>query len=283
MRLLDTRTITTALLLGICAFAVATPAPDAVPSKTFLGFDTNDYPGDDALPLLRKTFSFAGYWLGPPPGAKSTSWLGKRSATLAQGFGFAVLWNGRDSHNLKSATDAQEKGKADAHDAAKSARQEGFPAGTVIFLDIEEGGRLSPAYHAYVHAWIDTLAEEKFAAGVYCSAMPVNEGGGVSITTAQNLKDQLAGRKLVFWIYNDACPPAPGCGFPQKPPTPAEGGSAGATIWQYAQSPRRKAITAHCAAKYASDGNCYAPLDAGHKWFLDVDVSDSPDPSAPRK
>jgi hypothetical protein len=105
----------------------------------------------------------------------------------------------------------------------------------------------------------------------------------VSITTAQNLKDQLAGRKLIFWIYNDACPPAPGCGFPQTPPAPSRGGFAEAAIWQFAQSPRRKPFTAHCAAKYASDGNCYAPLDTAHKWFLDVEVSDSSNPSAPTR
>jgi hypothetical protein len=249
--------------------------------KSYLGFDANDYPGDAALPILRKTFSFTGYWLSPPPGTKSTSWLGKRNTLQVQGFGFLVLWNGRDSRNLKSVADAQEKGRRDAEAAAKAARQEGFPAGTVIFLDVEEGGRLPPAYHVYVNQWIDALAHENFRAGVYCSAMPVSEGGGVTITTSQDLQDQLAGRKLVFFLYNDACPPAPGCTFPQTPPTPGEGGFAAASVWQYAQSPRRKQYTAQCAATYAADGNCYAPGDTAHKWFVDAEVADSPSPSAP--
>jgi hypothetical protein len=198
-----------------------------------------------------------------------------------RGFGFVVLWNGRLTRNLKSVSDGQQKGRLDATEAAKAARQDGFPSGTVIFLDVEEGGRLSPAYHAYVNAWIDTLAQEKFRGGAYCSAMPVSEGGGVTITTTKDLQDQLAGRKLVFWVFNDACPPSPGCAFPQTPPSPPEGGFTGAAIWQYAQSPRRKEFTAHCAAKYAPDGNCYAPGDSAHKWFIDVNVADSPDPSAP--
>src|ERR1700759_5268198 len=29
----------------------------------FLGFDRNIYPGDDAMPILRKTFSYAGFWV----------------------------------------------------------------------------------------------------------------------------------------------------------------------------------------------------------------------------
>ena len=249
--------------------------------SAYLGFDRNEYPGDDTLPALRKTFSFTSYWLGPPPEEKSSSWLGKRALLQSHGFGFAVLFNGRESKTLKSVKDAQEKGLLDAQTAARLAVQEDFPSGTVIFLDIEEGGRLPASYHEYVNRWIDELARAKFRAGVYCSAMPVDEGGGVRITTAADLQDQLAGRKLVFWVYNDACPPSPGCTFPKIAPTPSQGGMSTATIWQYAQSPRRKEFTARCAATYASNGNCYAPDDSAHKWFLDANVANSPNPSAP--
>ena len=53
----------------------ATAAPDKGP---FLGFDRNIYPGDDAMPILRKTFAYAGFWVGPPPGEKINTWKGKR-------------------------------------------------------------------------------------------------------------------------------------------------------------------------------------------------------------
>jgi len=282
MRLVGLLSLAIVGLLCALLLTSAAPAPQSKARKAYLGFDANDYPGDNALPILRKTLSFAGYWIGPPPEEKSSSWLGRRALLKSQGFGFVVLWNGRASRKLRSSSDAKQKGKLDAEGAARAARREGFPAGTVIFLDIEEGGRLIPAYHEYVNAWIDTLEAADFRAGVYCSAVPVDEGGGVNITTAQDLQDHLAGRKLVFWVFNDACPPAPGCAFPQTPPGPAESGFAGAAVWQYAQSPRRKERTAHCAAKYAADGNCYPPGDAAHEWFVDVDVADSPDPSAPQ-
>src|ERR1700756_749531 len=39
--------------------------------RAYLGFDRNDYPGDANLAVLRRTFSFTGYWLNVPPGAQS--------------------------------------------------------------------------------------------------------------------------------------------------------------------------------------------------------------------
>ena len=71
------------------------------PPRTYLGFDANDYPGDAALPALRKTFTFAGYWLNAPPGAKTNSWTGHRAALLQNGFGFLVLFNGRTESQLQ--------------------------------------------------------------------------------------------------------------------------------------------------------------------------------------
>jgi hypothetical protein len=257
------------------------PAP--APAATYLGFDLNIYPGDDALPILRKTFSFASYWLGPPPGEKRSTWQGKRELLASQGFGFVVLFNGRDSRKLRNSMDARQRGFADAQAAAKLARQEGFAKGTVIFLDIEEGGRLPVPYHDYLRAWSEELSQSGFKAGVYCSAMPSDEGGGVKITTAQDIQAHIGARPMVFWIYNDACPPAPGCLFPQTPPAPETGGFPAAVVWQYAQSPRRKEYSAKCAATYAANGNCYAPGDSAHKWFLDVNTATSADPSAPAK
>jgi hypothetical protein len=280
------RILFVALLLSVSAVLVAIPGGSyrgPQQPRAYLGFDLNEYPGDDALPVLRKIFSFTSYWLGPPPGEKHTNWLGKRALLQAQGFGFVALYNGRPSKNLKSVQDAKQKGRADGENAAKLARREGFPPQTVIFLDIEEGGRLSAAYHEYVHAWIDTLAAANFRSGAYCSGIPVDEGGGHTITTVKDLQDHLGGRKLAFWVFNDVCPPSPGCVFPTTPPAVAQGGFPEAVVWQFAQSPERKDRTAQCAATYSADGNCYAPGDSAHKWFLDLNVANSANPSAPRE
>jgi hypothetical protein len=270
-----------ALSVGAILLAIPDRSVTQVRQSTYLGFDLNDYPGDAALPILRKTFCFSGYWLNAPPGGKESNWLGTRSKLQAQGFGFLVLFNGRETRNLKSVADAVRKGEGDAADAAVLAEHEGFTPETIIFLDIEEGGRLTQAYHEYVNAWVDGLTKAKFRAGVYCSSIPVNEGDGNTITTAADVKNNLAGRKLVFWVANDVCPPAPGCVFAKNPPPIAQGGFADAIVWQFAQSPRRKQFTATCAATYNPDGNCYAPGDTRHQWFLDLDAANSANPSGP--
>jgi len=262
------------------------PSPSAEiqlnsPQQDFLGYDRNEYPGDAALPLLRKTFAFTSYWIGPPPGEQKSAWLGKRALLRAQGFGFVVLFNGPETRALGDESIARQKGMIDGKRAVELARQEGFPKHTVVFLDIEEGGRLPAAYHEYVKSWSGALEQSGFRAGVYCSGVPVREGKNSSISTAKNIEDNSGGRELVFWVFNDVCPPSPGCSFPKNAPPPTQSGFA-ASVWQYAQSPRRKERTAHCAAAYAADGNCYAPGDVEHKWFLDANVASWADPSSGR-
>jgi hypothetical protein len=254
-----------------------------ISSTTYLGFDRNVYPGDDAIPVLRKTFTFASYWLSPPPGEKINTWQGKRELLQSHGFGFAVLHRGRESRELKTEIKATEKGDLDARNATASAKKEGFAPGTVIFLDIEEGGRLPATYHAYLRAWAGELSRAGYRPGVYCSAIPVNEGRGVTILTADDIHKNIGNLVLVYWVYNDTCPPAPGCGAPKNPPPVSASGVPYAAIWQFAQSPRRKEYTARCAATYHTDGNCYAPGDTAQTWFLDVNSALTPDPSAPAK
>jgi hypothetical protein len=258
---------------------VANSHADEVP-HTYLGFDRNIYPGDAAVPVLRKTFTFTGYWLSPPPGEKTNTWLGKRKLLHSQGFGFMVLYRGRDSSEFKKSADASQKGTLDARNVATAAENEGFARGTVIFLDIEEGGRLADLYHAYLRAWADALVEAGYRSGVYCSGMPVDEGGGVSIITADDIRNHIGARGILYWVYNDACPPSPGCATLQNPPPPSASGISYAAIWQFSQSPRRKQFTAHCAATYHTDGNCYVLGDTTHAWHLDINTASSPDPSA---
>jgi hypothetical protein len=259
--------------------APQSPTVGAAQNENYLGFDRNIYPGDAALPILRKSFAFASFWISAPPGETSNTWIGKRALLREQGFGFVVLYRGREERELKIAADAVTKGQSDARDGATNAQREGFSPGTIVFLDIEEGGRLSPAYHAYLRAWADALIAAGYRPGVYCSAMAVHEGKGVTITTADDIRSNEAPREFSYWVYNDACPPAPGCVTKLIAPRPSRSGIPYAAVWQFAQSPRRKAFTTKCAATYAHDGNCYAPGDATHAWFLDLNTANSADPS----
>src|ERR1700733_4671247 len=108
------------------ARAAPRPASPAEPANSYLGFDQNIYPGDAALATLRKTFSFTGYWISPPPQETTNTWQGKREILRKGNCGFLVLYRGRESKDPKSGADAATKGKSDASDAAASARLEIF-------------------------------------------------------------------------------------------------------------------------------------------------------------
>ncbi len=239
-----------------------------------LGFDRNDYPGDDALPALHKTFEFTGYWLNNPPGAKSNSWMGKRKIVEQAGFGFVVLFNGKNYAQLKG-SESEETGSADGLAAVAAAKRDGFPAGTIIFLDQEEGGRLFPEQKDYLFSWADAVNSGGYHAGVYCSGIPAKEeSSGETIATVNDIKANAGTRKIAYFVANDVCPPSPGCTL--KAPAPDESGLPFADLWQFAQSPRRATSTESCAKTYAEDGNCYPPSAKIH---VDLDTASSADPS----
>lgn len=251
--------------------------------QTYLGFDRNEYPGDDNLGALRQTFSFVGYWLNVPPGGTRNTWVGKREVIRRAGFGFLILFNGRLYAELKKSGNAAELGKSDGAAAVASAKQEGFPARAVVFLDVEEGGRMLPEQKSYIYAWVDAITAEGYRAGVYCSGIAASEGHGVSVITADDIRQNAGARELVFWVTNDGCPPSPGCAVRKPAPVPSASGIDYADVWQFAQSPKRKAVARGCPANYSRDRNCYPPGTAKTKGlFVDLDASLSEDPSSGR-
>ena len=155
---------------------------------SYLGFDRNNYPGDQNLKVLRETFSYTGFWLNHPPSARTNTWSGKRKMLQSAGFGFLVLFNGRLFNELKSVSYASKLGKSDAQAAVAAARREGFPARTVIFLDQEQGGRMLPEQKAYIYAWVDGVTAAGFRAGIYCSGISAAKEGGEDIVTADDIR-----------------------------------------------------------------------------------------------
>jgi hypothetical protein len=181
----------------------------------------------------------------------------------------------------------------DGKAAVAAAAREGFPPDVRIFLDQEEGGRLLPEQAAYLFAWIDAVREAGARAGVYCSGIAA-PGGAIStaediakrerarVEASHSSKSKSPEGRLALWVADDQCPPAPGCTLAVPPLAAAFSPqvSTFATVWQYAQSPRRARFSAGCPANQAPDGNCYAPgLPPGANTFVDLDTANSPDPS----
>ncbi|HXP46552.1 MAG TPA: glycoside hydrolase domain-containing protein [Terriglobales bacterium] len=271
--LLSRLTFHLALLVGL---ATAAALQSSHAPATYLGFDRNQYPGDDSLAALRKTFRFTSYWLNNPPGESSNTWKGKRALLKSRGFGFLVLFNGRTYEQLRAPADAVALAMSDGKSAVAAAKNEGFPAGTVIFLDQEQGGRLLPEQRAYLYAWVDAVNQAGYRAGGYCSGMPFTEASGETVITAEDIHRNAGNRIIVYWVANDACPLPPGCALRAAPV--GRSGLSFAEVWQFAQSPLRAQFASGCA-DYAADGNCYAP---GTQVFVDLDAADSPDPSRGR-
>jgi hypothetical protein len=267
--------------------------------RSYPGFDRNDYPGDDALPALRRDFRFTGYWLNPPPGEQQNSWTGKRALLSTYGFGFLVLSNGRSNADLKAAalagTSPEALGAQDGNRATAAAESEGFPDRVRIFLDQEEGGRMLPEQAAYIFAWVDAVRQAGARAGVYCPGILMTDASG-PITTAEDIARREVARTLdaaanggaerkgknaeplALWIANDQCPPSPGCTLAAPPLSAAVSPATAAFVvaWQYELSPRPRRSGANCPARPAADGNCYAP---GTNTFVDLNAAGSPDPS----
>jgi hypothetical protein len=267
------RTFSSLILLLALPFASGARAQSA-----YLGFDRNQYPGDNNLRELRNTFSYIGFWLNRPPGEKANNWSGKRRVLEAADFGFLVLFNGRDDAVLKTIARASALGKSDARMAAAAARREGFPEETIIFLDLEQGGRMLPEQKAYIYSWVDGVSSARFRAGVYCSGIPARDDGG--IITSNDIRQNASGRKIVYWVINDACPPSPGCVFSKAAPAPAQSGLPYADVWQFAQSPKRADVAAGCLKSYDRDGQCYPPgVNPARQLQVDLETATSADPS----
>jgi Domain of unknown function (DUF1906) len=255
------------------------------------GFDRNEYPGDDVMHAMMSehaAFAFTGYWLTVPPGAMFNQWKGKRDILKQQGWGFLILANGKLEAEIlkaqKSGTAPADLGRNDAATAIAAAKSEGFPTHAIIFLDQEEGGRLTSPQAAYLLAWTEAVAASDYRPGVYASGQPVPNGPGQTITTIDDIRSRVTVGHLhpvAMFDAQDTCPPAPGCTLNAKPLstsgelTLSPGGDL--VAWQYSQSPRRPELTRSCAKTYAADGNCYAP--GASSALLDMDIASSADPS----
>ena len=204
---------------------------------THLGFDTNVYPGDDAMNAWKRsgTYEWVGYYL-PAPCHKDDSWSGRRQHLIDNGWGLAVIYVGQQtwgktpragSRSSRSATCAAnlvnaEQGILDADDAIAQTAAEGFPSGTAIFLDIEHMNTVPSAMREYYSAWTQRVLDD----GRYRPAYYAHNANAQTIYADVRLV--LDQRGLVsdppFWI-------AGGSNF-GRDRSPQEVGHQFAAVWQ---------------------------------------------------
>lgn len=266
--------------------ATTIPGPTPRAAAGFAGFDTGIYPGDAAMRAWRQAspYVWVGYYL-PAPCHRDASWAGKREALVGMGWGTAVIYLGQQDWaampNRPAAPDSAARadsaaasdsaaavpapppacsaihlttprGATDAADAAARTAAEGFPAGTVIYLDVERVTTVSPALAEYVRAWVSgVLADGRYTPGIYVHRLNADP---VAIATRAAYAARGRANDPPFWVTSST-------GFALELP-PSGSGVPYASVWQ-------------------------GPLDVretygGTTLQIDANVADTRSPSAPR-
>jgi hypothetical protein len=220
------------------------PVADAYEKGRYVGFDTHTYPGTTIMRTWKNTpgspYSWVGFYL-PSPCHENASWSGKSDTLRAMGWGMAVVYVGQQTwgktpralspakraalrKRSSCATDlvSADEGTRDAEDAVARASQEGFPDGSVIFLDLERMERVPSAMRDYYKAW----AARMLSNGTYQPGIYVHQHN------AQLVFDDV---QTVFAAAGDTTTPrmwiAGGKGFDEGR-APQDVGFAFAGVWQ---------------------------------------------------
>jgi hypothetical protein len=209
-------------------------------------------------------YQWTGYYL-PSPCHRGTSFVGRRAELEQMGWGIAVLYVGQQTWDDVPPPEEEpeviicsrtlltvEEGQRDGRDAVETMAREGFPAGSVIFLNVERMDGLRPPMANYYRAWMETVLEDgRFVPGTY--AHRTNAEGLFAIARAAFVE---GGRSDLppLWV-------AGGPGFTLES-APRDVGMPFVEIWQ-------------------------GVLDVERTWAdvtltIDENVATSPNPSAPR-
>lgn len=260
-----------AILLAAACSRAATDvgrAPATAPARGVPGFDTALYPGDSTMRLWRTSspYRWVGYYL-PSPCHRDASWAGTRGRLEAMGWGVAVIYVGQqlwEGAPDRSPADTgaiicsrtllgAEQGRREAEDAIVRTRGDGFPRGTVIYLDIEPMTAITPAMRDYYRAWLErVLGEGSYRPGVY-----VHRRNAAEVVQDLRAVYDAAGSapaSLPVWVA------APDAGFTLQA-APAEAGLGAVRVWQ-----GRVNVT---------------ETWGGTPLRIDANVADRPSPSAP--
>jgi hypothetical protein len=193
-------------------------APPAATAPPRAGFDTAFYPGDAQMQAWRQSspYSFVGYYLAAPV-HPNASWMGKRATLQGMGWDLVVIYVGRQSQGPGSSVppDAPSGHQLGA-DALAKMQSEAFPAGSVVYLDVEPMDQIPANMIDYVNAWLSEFAGKAYLPGVYCHK---KNAAALKAATAQTVAN------FPFWVSGSGA-------FTPGVSRPTDSGIPFATIWQ---------------------------------------------------
>lgn len=234
------------LFLPAAIAPVRPPAPRPLVADSVPGFDTRVYPGDATMARWKAAspYRWVGYYL-PAPCQTGTTWVGRRAALSRMGWGLAVVfigeqdWRamppdaarraGRESATLPGrprrctgANVTAARGAADAAEAERAAAADGFPKGTVLYLDVERVDSVSTRLTAYVRGWTAALLERgRYRPALYAHGRNAQSLHGVLVK--EYARRGIHGRPRLWVTSSQGSDP------PNDRPA---SGHRGANVWQ---------------------------------------------------
>ena len=192
----------------------------------FAGFDSYSYPGEQAMTWLRANTNlcWCGFYVAPAPNHPDTSWMPHRAFLAQNGWGLLPTYLGQQTVGNTSKINTAAKGQIDGTDAAAKMAASGFPAGSFVYLDIEDGSQPGTAVRAYIGAWVDAVTGAGFGPGIYCSHKIALE--------LHQLRP--AARIWAFFVTTTVPHQVPGTNFSDA--HPAGSGFPGSFAWQHTQN-----------------------------------------------
>ena len=195
------------------------------------GFDTGSYPGDTAMKTWAASspYQFVGYYLDAPCHTPHTftSWMGKRHFLTGLGLGLAVVYVGLQQEGCGSTHLSHAKGLEHGADTIAKCRGEGFPAGTIVFLDVESfDGSMSADMQLYYRGWVSAILDSHdVKVGTYCAKKNVHDV--LLAARAEYAAHGQPGGAPSLWIVSVGDPL-----FDPATSSPADSGVASADVWQ---------------------------------------------------
>jgi hypothetical protein len=230
----------------------------------YAGFDRLKYPGDAMMTTLwnQSNLAWCGFYLAPAPNQKrGTSWMTRRAFLSTLGWGLAPIYLGEQQRKGAewckncSFVPSASKGSIDAAEAITRATAAGFPAGSVIYLDIETWSPIEDALRDYYTSWITGIIGGGFVPGVYCPHVLARQLRGFN-------------SRPVFWSVRGKYPSGASASYSRSMPAPEPvfSGVEFSTVWQLSLSPNDNPTVLRVSPGQTVTG-------------IDFDTASVPDPS----
>lgn len=190
------------------------------------GFDISAFPGASKMALIKQNTNlvWCAFYLAPSPSHNDDGWMDQRAALVGQGWAVVPIYVGQQVIPPGSQHPSAAQGTTDGQETISLLGDAGFPGGTCVYLDLENGPPLPQKLSDYVGAWVDAVAAGGFKPGVYCS----------HTFAAQVHTLRPAARIWAFKVTTNDPHPVAGPPFPT--PDPSGSGFPSADIFQFQQN-----------------------------------------------